>query len=219
MNENDVNRFLDAAKTTPYYQLFYLSLFTGLRRSEILALRWSDLDLPLCQAYVTRGLHHLQTGEIVFTPPKSEKSRRMVPLSPSTAQLLQQFKDRQTEERTAAALVLKDDDLVLKENDLVFSDINGKPLLPDSVTHAWIKLVRHNGLNGIRLQDARHSHATILFKQGVHPKIVQERLGHSSIQLTLDTYSHHVPGLQEAAAMGFDKVLLQQCEKESVKEN
>ncbi len=79
--------------------------------------------------------------------------------------------------------------------------------LPDTVTHAWIKLVRRVGLKPIRLQDARHTHASLMLKQGVHPKIVQERLGHASIQLTLDTYSHVAPGLQEAAAARFDEML------------
>jgi len=95
----------------------------------------------------------------------------------------------------------------ITENDLVFSHWDGSPLLPDSITHAWIKLVRKCGLNGIRLHDARHTHATIMLKQGVHPKIVQERLGHSTISTTLDTYSHVAPGLQQAAARAFDDVL------------
>ena len=80
-----------------------------------------------------------------------------------------------------------------------------KRLMPNTVTHAWIKLVRHAGLKPIRLHDARHSHASLMLKQGVHPKIVQERLGHSSIQITLDTYSHVAPGLQQAAAVRFDE--------------
>ncbi|MFC2070491.1 tyrosine-type recombinase/integrase [Chloroflexota bacterium] len=79
-------------------------------------------------------------------------------------------------------------------------------------THAWIKLARKLGFHGIRLHDARHSHALLMLKQGIHPKIVQERLGHSSIQLTLDTYSHLVPGLQEAAAMSFDNAILSKNE-------
>ena len=74
----------------------------------------------------------------------------------------------------------------------------------DTITHAWSKLVNHIGLKAIRLHDARHTHASIMLKQGIHPKIVQERLGHSSIQITLDTYSHVAPGLQEAAAKRFD---------------
>src|SRR4030042_104189 len=96
----------------------------------------------------------------------------------------------------------------LTDNDLIFSDREGKPLLPDTITHAWIKLVRRTGLKGIRLHDARHTHASLMLKQGVHPKIVQERLGHASIQITLDTYSHVAPGLQQAAAGSFDKLVM-----------
>jgi len=92
----------------------------------------------------------------------------------------------------------------LTDEDLVFCQIDGKPLLPDSITHAWMKLARRAGLKGVRLHDARHTHASIMLKQGIHPKIVQERLGHASIQITLDTYSHVVGGLQESAAQKFD---------------
>jgi len=95
----------------------------------------------------------------------------------------------------------------LKDEDLVFSDPEGKPLLPNTVTHAWIKLARRLGLKGIRLHDARHSHASLMLKAGTHPKIVQERLGHSSVTITLDTYSHVAPGLQQAAAESFDNLL------------
>ena len=104
----------------------------------------------------------------------------------------------------------------LKEDDLVFCDLEGKPLLPDTITHAWVKLVRRIGLKGIRFHDARHTHASLMLKQGVHPKIVQERLGHASIQIILDTYSHVAPGLQQAAAEGFDKMVLPRREKEAV---
>ena len=106
--------------------------------------------------------------------------------------------------------------LIVSDDDLVFSRYDGKPLLPDSVTHAWARLARQTGLKGIRLHDARHTHASLMLKQGIHPKIVQERLGHASIQITLDTYSHVAPGLQEAAAAGFDKMVLPRHEKEAV---
>lgn len=94
------------------------------------------------------------------------------------------------------------------DDDLVFSQPDGKPLLPDSITVAWRKLARRCGLKGIRLHDARYTHASLMLKQGVHPKIVQERLGHASIQITLDTYSHVAPGLQQAAANRFDDIIL-----------
>lgn len=200
LSELDISNVLKAAQETPYYALFYTAIFTGMRRSELLALRWCDLDLLLCQAYVIRTLHHLRTGEIVFRQPKSAKGRRMVSLPPSLALLLQKHKDKTFEQRIELGIPLTDDNLV-------FSDLEGKPLLPDTITHAWIKLSRRIGLEGVRLHDLRHTQASLMLKQGVHPKIVQERLGHSSIQITLDTYSHVAPGLQEAAAKRFDEAL------------
>jgi integrase len=98
--------------------------------------------------------------------------------------------------------------MTLSDSDLIFSQFDGKPFLPNTVSHAWKKLAKRTGLNGIRLHDARHTHASLMLKQGIHPKIVQERLGHSSIQITLDTYSHVAPGLQQAAANKFDDIVL-----------
>ncbi|MFH0768643.1 MAG: tyrosine-type recombinase/integrase, partial [Chloroflexota bacterium] len=94
------------------------------------------------------------------------------------------------------------------DSDLVFCHWNGSPLLPSSITHTWLKLARRCGLKGIRLHDARHTHASLLLKQGIHPKIVQERLGHAGISITLDLYSHVAPGLQQAAANKFDDIVL-----------
>ncbi|GAI54232.1 unnamed protein product [marine sediment metagenome] len=104
----------------------------------------------------------------------------------------------------------------MDDTDLVFSKEDGSPIMPNAVTLAWIRLAKRVGLNGIRLHDARHTHASLMLKQGVHPKIVQERLGHSSIQITLDTYSHVAPGLQEAAAARFDDVLIAKPENDPV---
>jgi integrase len=124
----------------------------------------------------------------------------MVSLSPSTALLLQEHRDKQEAQRAMLGIPLKD-------ADLVFSDLEGKPLLPDTVSHFWVKLVKRTGLEGIRFHDARHTHASLMLKQGVHPKVVQERLGHATISTTLDLYSHVAPGLQEAAAAQFDKLV------------
>ena len=199
-NEDDIRHFLKAAKDTPYYPIFYLALFTGMRRSELLALRWCDVDLLFSQIYVSRSLHHLRDGSSIFRQPKTDKGRRTVALPPSAVLALEEHRQKQTLD---CAMLGKSQ----TEDDLVFSNPDGKPLLPNTVTHAWIKLVRRIGLKNIRLHDARHSHASLMLKQGIHPKVVQERLGHASIQVTLDLYSHVAPGLQEAAAVRFDEWL------------
>ena len=206
MNETDIHLLLEFARSSPYYSLFYTLLFTGMRRSEALALKWADVDLLLLKVSVNKSLSYLNTpkdgSRILLKQPKTKKSRRNISITPSNAVVLREHHQKQDEMRQSLGQPL------LKDDDFVFSDIRGKPYLPNSVTHAWIKLVRRCGLNGIKLHSARHSHASLLMKQGVHPKIVQERLGHASIAITLDLYSHVVPGLQEAAAMKFDEIII-----------
>jgi len=133
----------------------------------------------------------------------------VIALSPSAALVIREHKEKQKSTRAMQGLPIEDDGLV-------FGQLNGRPLLPNTVTHAWIKLVRRIGLDDIRFHDARHSHASLMLKAGIHPKIVQERLGHSSISITLDTYSHVAPGLQEAAANRFDEMVTPKREKEGV---
>lgn len=99
---------------------------------------------------------------------------------------------------------------------MVFYRENGEPLRPNTVTHAWNVLAKRAGLNVIRFHDARHTHASLMLKAGTHPKIMQERLGHSSIGMTLDTYSHVAPGLQEAAAEKFDNIVNLRRENRSI---
>jgi integrase len=97
----------------------------------------------------------------------------------------------------------------LTDNDFVFCTFNdGKPYLPNSITHAWIKLTRRCGLPGKRLHDCRHSYASLLLRQNVHPSVVANQLGHASVRTTLDIYSHSIPALQEAAAMKFDDIVI-----------
>jgi len=201
-NENELNNFLEAAKDSLYYELFYTALFTGMRRSELLALRWQDIDFIYSQIYVNRSLHHLKDGSYIFTEPKSARSRRTIALSPSAVLILKNYYERRQMDGAFLGTPLTD-------NDLVFSTFEGKPLRPNTVTRAWQTLATRAGVKVIRLHDARHTHATLMLKQGIHPKIVQERLGHASIQMTLDTYSHVVPGLQDAAAQRFDEMVKQ----------
>jgi integrase len=207
-DEFEINRFLEAASGSQYYALFYTVLFTGMRRSELLALHWQDIDFIMSQIYVNRGLHQLRDGSYVFTEPKSAHSRRTIALPPSAISLLRQYHEQKSLERSMLGSTLTD-------SDLVFSTPEGEPLRPNTVTRAWEVLAAKAGVKVIRFHDARHTHASIMLKQGIHPKIVQERLGHSSIQMTLDTYSHVAPGLQQAAAEGFDRMINPKAKNET----
>jgi integrase len=199
-DESEVACFLETSKDSPYHSLFYLDLFTGLRRSELLALRWSDIDFLYGQVSVSRGLHQLKDGSYVFREPKSAKSRRTIALPPTASLVLKEWRTRKEAEALLTGKPIND-------GDLVFSTVEGKPLRPDTISRAWQTAAGQAGIKVIRLHDARHTHASLMLKQGIHPKIVQERLGHSTIAVTLDTYSHVSPGLQEAAAQKFDDLV------------
>ena len=157
MSETDMQKFLEEAANTPYYALFYTSLFTGMRRSELLALRWSDLDLILCQLSVTRSLQYNSKAKIedriTFKEPKTRKGKRLIALTPSNAIVLREHYEKENAQRLALGYP------GLTGNDLVFSHYDGSPFLPNTITHAWIKITRKCGLSGIRLHDARHTHA------------------------------------------------------------
>ncbi|MFC1978583.1 tyrosine-type recombinase/integrase [Chloroflexota bacterium] len=206
---DDINRFFRAATASPYYPLFCTALGTGMRRSELLGLQWQDVDFIYSKLYVKRGLHQTKDGAYVFTDTKSEKSRRAIDIYGFIYRVLKEHKEKQE----SSGIMLG---RLLKEDDLVFCKLDGSPLRPNTVTRAWNLLVKQCGVKAIRLHDARHTHASIMLKQGIHPKIVQERLGHTSIQITLDTYSHIAPGLQEAAAKGFDDVINSEREEVGV---
>jgi len=207
-DEEEITRFLEAARKTPYYALFYTAVFTGMRRSELLALRWQDVDFILSQVYVNRSMHQIRDGSFIFRSPKTAKGRRTVALPPSAILVLKEHYDRQMRERAILGTPLKD-------SDLAFSHLDGKPIRPNTVTRAWPILAAQAGIKVIRLHDARHTHASIMLKQGIHPKIVQERLGHATIAITLDTYSHVSPGLQAAAAKSFDEAFSKSYNKRS----
>ena len=209
-DEGDITRFFEVARGSPYFALFHAALFTGMRRSELLGLKWSDIDLILSQIYVNRSLHHLKDDNYVFTQPKSTRSRRTIALPPSTALILKDHKEKQALEQAMLGIHLTSEDLV-------FSTLEGKPLRPNTITRAWTTLAARAGVKLIRLHDARHKHASLMLKQGIHPKIVQERLGHSSIQITLDIYSHVAPGLREVAAKRFDELITPRHGNEAVK--
>ena len=147
----------------------------------------------------------------MFREPNTAKGRSQVALPPRAALLLRDL--RIAFETTQGQL-----GITVNDDTLVFSHPDGAPWDLDSVTHAFSRIAERIRLTGLRFHDIRHTHASLMLKQGVHPKIVSERLGHASILITLDTYSHVLPGLQEAAALRFEEGLFSPSpEKPSVK--
>ncbi len=141
-----------------------------------------------------------QTKGLRFKPPKTKRSRRTIALSPSLVEELQAHRARQAVDRLALGMGRD-------PAGLVFTRIDGDPIQPDSVTKMFARIVARAKIRPISFHGLRHTHATDLLRAGVHPKITSERLGHSSIAITMDTYSHAIPGLQEDAAQRIDGAL------------
>ena len=195
-----VHKLLKAATDTEYYEGLHTAFYTGLRRGELLALRWGDIDLDMATASVSRTVYRAKGGQSVFTEPKTAKGKRLVSLTPSSALMLRALRERQEVDRMLLGYQVTEDSQVFRYR-------SGSPILPRAFSGAFRRIMRRAGLEGYRLHDARHAHATLMLRQGVHPKIVSERLGHARIAITLDTYSHVTPGLQEAAALRFEEAL------------
>jgi integrase len=174
------------------------AIATGMRRGEIVALRWSDLSPDRATARIQQTLQATNTG-LVFQPPKTHRSRRAVALPA----YLKPHLDRQQHAQAERRAELGDGWQLL---DLIVDRGDGAHVHPDTLSSGWRRFVRQHGLPPIRLHDLRHSHATLMLAEGIHPKIVSERLGHASIGIILDTYSHVLPTLQQAAADAFDQL-------------
>jgi len=174
-----------------------LAISTGMRRGEILGLRWADIDMDAGTIDVRQTIEETGAG-IAFKAPKTTKSRRTLPIGATAVAALRRHQAQQGEAKPAAGAGRQDDDLV-------FARPDGSPWSPAAFSLAFMRLVRAtDNLPRIRFHDLRHTHASQLLAQGVHPKVVSERLGHASIAITMDTYSHVLPGLQEDAVRQFD---------------
>jgi len=192
---------LTAARSTRMFPVILVALGTGLRRGEVLGLRWSDIDLGKRTLTVAQSLEQTKTG-LRFKAPKTRRSRRTIALPPAIAEELHAHRAQQAAERLALGMGRD-------PAGLVFTRIDGDPIQPDSVTKMFARIAERAKIRPISFHGLRHTHATDLLRAGVHPKIASERLGHASIAITMDTYSHAIPGLQEDAAQRIDGALRQ----------
>ena len=200
LNPDEANRFLKTARDGPLYALYVLAITCGLRQGELLALKWKDFNREAGTLQIQRQVQWVK-GKAQFKEPKTAKSRRTVMLPQVAVKALQKHRVVQAEQRLANGNKWQDYDLIFTSE--VGTAINQSNLLSKS----FYPLREKAEVPKIRFHDLRHTAATLLLQQGVHPKIVQERLGHSQISLTLDTYSHVLPTMQQEAADKMDAIL------------
>ena len=197
-------RFLAEAASDRWVALFVLALATGLRPSEYFGLKWSDVDLEQGLVTVQRSLiwRSYKSGDWYFGEPKTPRSRRRIPLPDSVVRALNQHKRRQAEERLKEGAAYKN-------LDLIFATSEGQPLIRLNVIQKHFKpiLERAKLPATLRLYDLRHTCATLLLAANENPKVVSERLGHSSITLTMDVYSHVLPDMQQGASDKLERIL------------
>ena len=199
-DSDTIKKFMDAAEGSRYRDAYSLAALTGMRRSELAGLKWPDIDLKSGRLRVVRTRQRIYGHGIVEGQPKTHRSRRSVALSPSAVSVLDSVKTKQIEMRLRAGPLWQHTDYVLTKDD-------GAPIAPDHLSREFSRIVKEAGLPKGTLHGLRHSYATALLSANVHPAVVQSALGHSSITLTIDTYSHVMPGLEEAAARRIDDIL------------
>lgn len=201
LTDKQVGALFREVRGSRYEALFWLAVTTGLREGEILGLKWSDLDWGTGRLMIQRQLQRLKDRGLVFNDPKSQAGKRLVMLSRKTLLKLKGHRVIQQYEKLFAGRDWMD-------TGLIFPSSIGTPADPRNLFRNFKLFLRNAGLPDIRFHDLRHTAATLMLQQGIHPKVVQERLGHANIMLTLNTYSHVLPSLQKEAAEKMDNLLM-----------
>jgi integrase len=198
LSHQQISRFLVVTESSSFHALWSVLLLGGLRPSEALALRWSDLDGN--RLHVSRALKKGTKDSYSIGTTKTDRSRRVVILPDATLRALREHRAQQAAQILAAGSLYE-------RNDLVFTNSVGRPIDLSKVRRCFKSALKEAGLPQVRLYDCRHSHATLLLSVGENPKIVSERLGHTTVSMTLNTYSHVLPDMQQATAERIDQVL------------
>lgn len=194
LNEEQVWTMLMAAENTSYLPQLALAVLTGMRRGEIYGLRWRDVDYENCTITVSQAAQYIPGKGITNKEPKSGRSRRNIDVSSYVIEILKKVKVDQNKCRLAYGEHYHD------SGDLVFTQPDGQPQHPYSISSWFPEFMEKTGLPKIRLHDLRHTHASLLLKGGESLKLICDRLGHGSIGITADIYTHLAPGMQKKAA-------------------
>jgi integrase len=200
LSTSEARGLLEAAREDRLEALYVVAISTGLRQGELLGLIWGDIDFEAGTLSVSRTLYRTKNGPL-FTSPETAKSRRKIRLTPTALETLQKHREKQLEESERLRGLQQD-------HGLVFSSLTGTPLNRHNfITRSFKPLLERAGLPQIRFHDLRHTCATILFSLNTHPKVVQELLGHATIAITLDTYSHVLPGMGDQGSGAMEDAL------------
>ncbi len=205
LDAQQVAHVLHHGKGRLVYMPILLAITTGMRRGEIIALQWKDINFDRATLTVRRSCERIKGG-YRFKEPKSKTSRRLLTLPSMTVEALIEHKAKQNDEKRLAGAGYND-------QDLIFTWPDGTMIKPDYVSREFKMILKELGLPIVRFHDLRHSHATHLMIQGIHPKVVSERLGHSNIRITLDLYTHVMESLQKEAADQVDTFMRKAMEE------
>ncbi len=200
LSADEARRLLEAAGEDRLEALYVLAIYTSMRQGELLALRWQDVDLENAVASVRRTLTR-SGGKVVFGEPKTKKSRQSIRLTVQAVEALRAHLKRQLRDIE----ILRDR---YQDQGLVFTTDTEAPINPSSLRQrSFTPLLKRAGLPYMRFHDLRHTCATLLLSRSVHPKFVQELLGHATIAITLDTYSHVMPSIGDSTAKAMEDTL------------
>ena len=194
----ELQQFLHEAAGHRHFPALWLSAFTGMRRNELLGLRWDDYDHTAATISMNRGLVAVEY-ELQETRDKTTNARRRIDLDATTIEVLSAWRTWQQTEQRAAAI----DSL-----GRMFTDTDGEPIHPHAISQSFERIARRAGVRVIRLHDLRHTHGTLLIASGVPVKVVSERLGHATPTFTIETYQHVLPGMQADAARVFEHLIV-----------
>ena len=193
----ELRAFLRAAAGHRLFAALWTAAFTGMRRNELLGLRWEDFDEKAATISINRGLVAIDY-EVHETRGKTPRSRRRIDLDPATVGVLAAWREWQRAEQRAAGI---------EGAGWMFTDGGGQPIHPHAISQAFERIVRRAGVPVIRLHELRHTHGTLLIAAGVPVKVVSERLGHAMPAFTIETYQHVLPGMQADAARVFERLV------------
>ncbi len=200
LNVDQLLTLLESVAAPPFGVPIYVAAYTGMRRGELVGLKWSDIDFENQVISIRREIVFVPGKGYLVTPPKSAKGQRAIDITSDVVSALQRYRSVQAQQQLLAGPVWND-------GGWVFTRADGNHVNPNAVSKAFMAIRTELGLPPVRLHDLRHTHASLLLQAGTHLKVVQERLGHSTIAITADTYSHVSPGLQKAAAKAFEALV------------